>query len=56
MDILKESPYLRMEVVIYIKMQEGETQEDAEDRFLCGLPEGMDCASFKSQYWVDEDE
>lgn len=46
-----EKNYVRMEVVLYIEMKEGETQEEAEERFICALPDGMDVASYKSQYW-----
>ena len=55
MDITPDNRYMRMENVVIIKMLEGETQEEAEDRFLCGLPEGMDCVSFKSTYWDSEE-
>ena len=54
MEIREDKQYLRMEAVVYIEMKDGESQEDAEDRFLCGLPDGMDCASFKSSLWVDD--
>ena len=56
MDIQKDKRYVRMEAVIYIEMLEGETQEEAEDRLLCALPQGMDVASFKSQYWEPDEE
>lgn len=56
MDLAQDKRYVRMEAVVYIEMLDGETQAEAEDRFLCALPEGMDVASFKSQYWSDEEE
>lgn len=55
MDIRSDKRYTRMEAVIYIEMLEGETQEEAEDRLLCGLPEGMDVASYKSEYWEPDE-
>ena len=46
--------YVRIEAVIYVKLKEGQTQEDAEDMLLDALPECMDCANLKSSYWVEE--
>lgn len=47
--------YLRMASVVVIKLREGETQEDAEDRFLDALQEGMDIVSYTSTFWDDEE-
>ena len=46
--------YVRTEVVLFIEVQEGETPEEAEDRFLDSLPDGIDCASIRSAYWTEE--
>ena len=40
---------LRIEATVYVELEDGETQEEAEDRFLCALPDGMTCASYKAQ-------
>ena len=53
-DIIEEKRYMRMEAVVMVEMRDGETMEDAEDRFLCGLPEGMDCLSYKSSMYVPD--
>ena len=51
MDSKPTKRYLRFENVVFIEMLEGETQEEAEDRFMDALPDGVDIVSFKSQYW-----
>ena len=56
MDLQGNKRYLRMEAVVYVEVKEGETPEEAEDRFLCGLPDGMDCASYKSEMWYPDEE
>lgn len=43
-----EKRYVRMENVVYIELREGETIEDAEDRFINALPDGIDITSFRS--------
>lgn len=48
--------YIRLEAVIYVELHDGEKQEEAEDRFLCALPNGMDCVSYKSAMWVPDEE
>jgi len=55
MDLASTKRYVRLENVVFIEMLEGETQEEAEDRFLCGLPKGMECTSFKSEYWEPDE-
>ena len=44
-----EKFHLRVEAVIYVEMRDGETKEEAEDRFLCALPDDMRCVSYKAQ-------
>ena len=56
MEIKEEERYLRMEAVIYIEMKEGEEPEEAEDRLLGGLPEGMDVASYHAEMWYPDKE
>ncbi len=46
--------YLRLENVVFIKLEEGETQEEAEQRYLNALPEGIDVVSYRSQYWDND--
>ena len=47
--------YVRLESTIFIEMLDGETQEQAEERFMDLLPEGMDIVSFRSQYWEPDE-
>ena len=56
MEIKEEKQYMRVEAVIYIEMKEGEEPEEAEDRLLCGLPEGMDVASYHAEMWYPDKE
>lgn len=46
--------YLRMESVVVIKLNDGETPEDAEDRFLNALQDDMDIVIYTSSVWDDE--
>lgn len=48
--------YLRMECVVYIELKEGEKPEQAEDRLLELLPDGMDIASYRSSMWIPDEE
>ena len=43
----KDKRYLRIESVVYVKMMDGETMEEAEDRFLSALPDDIDIATYK---------
>ena len=56
MDIQKDKLYLRIENVVYVELKEGESPEEAEDRFLCCLPEGMDIASYRAECWYPDQE
>lgn len=47
--------YLRIKSVVYVELKEGETPEEAEDRYLCALPEGMDVASYTSECWTPDE-
>lgn len=49
-----EKQYVRIESVVYVELRDGEKPEDAEDRFLESLPSGIDCASIRSEIWIDE--
>ena len=51
-----EKNYARIEAVIYVELRPGDTLEDAEDRFLESLPDGIDCAGYKSDMWVPDEE
>ena len=50
-----DKKYVRIESVVLVEIGERETLEDAEDKFLNCLPEGIDCVHFSSEMWVDED-
>ena len=52
----KNKNYLRIENVVYVELRDGETPEEAEDRFLCCLDDGMDIASYRSECWYSEEE
>lgn len=56
MDIKDSSRYVRLESVVYIELGEKETMEEAEDRFMDALPDGMDIVSFKSSMWYPDEE
>ena len=56
MNIDSGKKYLRMEATVYIELKEGEEPAEAEDRFLCGLPKGMDCASYHASMWFPDEE
>lgn len=49
-----EKRYLRVETTVYVELLDGETQEEAEERFLNALPKGMDCAKLNTSYWTEE--
>ncbi len=44
---------LRMTVIIYADMDDGETAADAEDKLLDSLPRGLDCVSILREEVVD---
>ena len=54
MNISEEKKYLRIEATVYVELKPGEEPEEAEDRFLCALPDGMDCAGYRSEMWLPE--
>ena len=46
--------YARIKCVVYVKMKVGESLDEAEDRLIGALPEGMDVANMKSSFWDDD--
>ena len=56
MELENDKRYVRMEATLYIEMKPGETQASAEDRFIDGLPDGIDIVSFRSEYWEPDEE
>ena len=53
---IKEKNYARLEATIFIELKPGETLEEAEDRFLEALPEGIDCVGYRSDMWIPDEE
>lgn len=53
---MEQKNYVRIEAVVFVELKPGETLEEAEDRFLDALPQGMDCAGYKSDMWVPDEE
>lgn len=56
LELENDKRYVRMEATLYIEMKPGETQASAEDRFIDGLPDGIDIVSFRSEYWEPDEE
>lgn len=51
-----DNNYVRIEAVVYVEIEKGQTLEDGEDKFLDALPEGIDIASMHSEMWDDDEE
>ena len=56
MHIVSDKRYLKMDAHIYIELKDGEEPEEAEDRFLEALPEGMDCGAYHASMWYPDEE
>ena len=48
--------YVRIEAVVYVEIEKGQTLEDGEDKLLNALPDGVDIASMHSEMWDDDEE